>query len=42
MYLKNYAYSQNLNLECACDVILDPLFKFVDKYTIVLGQVSSN
>lgn len=37
----NYVRTQNLTMEHACDLLLEPLFKIVDKYTIVLGQVSA-
>lgn len=36
----NYICIQNVTFERICDILLEPLFKFVDKYTNVLGQVS--
>lgn len=38
----NYVHTQNLTMEHTCDLLLEPLFKVVDKYTIILGQVSTN
>lgn len=35
-----FASAQNITLERTCDIFLEPLFKFVDKYTVILGQVS--
>lgn len=40
IYFFNYASTQNLSLEHVCDLLMEPLFKFVDKYTIILGRVS--
>lgn len=39
-YFINYLSTQNITLEHFCDLLLEPLFKFVDKYTNILGQVS--
>lgn len=36
----NYIHTQNITLERVCDALIEPLFKFVDKYTSILGQVS--
>lgn len=35
-----YLYILNQTLEHACDVLMESLFKFIDKYTILIGQVS--
>jgi len=41
-YFLTYVSSQNVNYERTCDLLLEPLFKIVDKYTSILGKVSYN
>ncbi|VVC36246.1 Hypothetical protein CINCED_3A005520 [Cinara cedri] len=35
----NFVVNQNVSLERACDLLLEPLFKFVDNYTMILGRI---
>lgn len=38
-YFLTYVSSQNVNYERTCDLLLEPLFKIVDKYTSILGKI---
>lgn len=38
-YFFNYVYTQNATYEHTCDILLEPLFKIVDKYTAIFGKI---